>query len=318
MRTPATFLTRTACTAGLALLLGTAPLHAAGLYLSGDFGMNSGASLDSNGATNDRASICDEYINPQFASVADDGQGKSCTDPGRGRGDGWDNRFSSDEGPLFALALGYRLPDSSLRLELEYFYRDTGYDETAPIPSAVGVNQDKIAQEIVTATDRIDSMSAHNLFANLYMDFAGSERLTPYLGVGLGLGFTDVDYGSVWSRNTDPNAIRTGAGLANVDEIRQNLAGTTSVVDDELSDTLFGYQLLAGVDYRVTEHLVAGLKARWVHYEDFKETGIVWDPLRSHPPYLRKSGSDREKVEGAFKLRDVEMWGVSLNLKYLF
>ena len=289
-----------------------------GLYLSGDFGMNFGSSLDSNGATNDRASVCDEYINPQFASVTDDGQGKSCTDPGRGRGDGWDNRFGSDEGPLFALALGYRLAGSPLRAELEYFYRDTGYDETSPIPSAVGVNQDKIAQEITTAVDRIDSVTSHNLFANLYMDFATSGSITPYIGVGVGLGFTDVDYGSVWARNTDPNAIRTGAGLANVDEIRQNLAGTTSVVDDELSDTLFGYQLMAGLDYRLTEHLVAGLKARWVHYEDFRETGIVWDPLRSHPPYLRKAGADREKVEGAFKLEDVELWAISLNLKYLF
>ena len=306
----------TACV--LALVAAQAPVHAAGLYLSGDFGMNFGASLDSNGATNDRASICDEYINPSYASVTDDGQGKSCTDPARGRGDGWDNGFGSDEGPLFALALGYRLADSPLRAELEYFYRDTGYDETSTIPSAVGVNLDKIAQEIVTATDRIDSMTSHNVFANLYMDFAGTGRMTPYLGAGVGLGFTDVDYGSVWSRNPDPAAIRTGAGLPNVDEIRQNLAATTSVVDDELSDTLFGYQLMAGLDYALTEHLVAGLKARWVHYEDFRETGIVWDPLRSHPPYLRKSGADREKVEGAFKLRDIEIWAISLNLKYLF
>ena len=136
--------------------------------------------------------------------------------------------------------------------------------------------------------------------------------------MGVGLGFTDVDYGSVWPRNTDPSAIRTGAGLANVDEIRQNLAGTTSVADEELSDTLFGYQLMAGLDYRLTEHLIAGLKARWVHYEDFRDTGIVWDPLRSHPPYLRKCDADREKVDGTFKLEDVELWAISLNLKYLF
>ena len=299
-------------------VLRIAPLQAAGLYISGDFGMNFGSSLDSNGATNDRASVCDEYINPHFATVTDDGQGKRCTDPGRGRGDGWDNRFDSDEGVLFALALGYRQPDSPLRTEFEYFYRDTGFDEISAIPSATGVNQDKIVQEIVTAVDRIASMTSHNLFTNLYLDFAGTERLTPYVGVGVGVGFTEVDYGSVWSRNTDPDAIRTGAGLSNAAEIRQNLAATTSVVDDELRDTLFGYQLIAGLDYLLTDHLMVGLKGRWVHYEDFKESGIVWDPLRSHPPYLRKSGADREKVEGAFKLDDIELFGISLNLKYLF
>lgn len=306
----------TACV--LALVAVQVPVQAAGLYVSGDFGMNFGASLDSNGASNDRASVCDEYINPQYASVADDGQGKSCTAPGRGLGDGWDNGFSSDEGPLFALALGYRLPDSMFRTEFEYFYRDTGYDETAPVPSAVGVNQDKIAQEIVTATDRIGSFVSHNLFANLYLDFAGTGALTPYVGAGVGLGFAEVDYGSVWARNPDPGAIRTGAGLPNADEIRQNLAGTTSVADEELTDTLFGYQLMAGVDYRLTDHLSAGLKARWVRFEDFRESGVVWDPLRSHPPYIRKSGVDREKVDGVLKLRDVELWAISLTLKHLF
>ena len=307
--------------AGLAVLLalpGQAPAGGQGLYLSGDFGINFGASLDSHGVSNDRASICDEYINPQYASVTDDGQGKSCTAPGRGLGDGWENGFSSDEGPLFALALGYRLQDSPLRTEIEYSYRDTGYDETAPIPSAVGVNQDKIAQEIVTATDAIGSFVSHNLFANLYYDFAGSGALTPYIGAGVGLGFAEVDYASVWARNPDAGAISTGAGLPNVDEIRQNLAGTTSVADEELTDTLFGYQLMAGVDYRLTDHLTAGLKARWVRFEDFRDSGVVWDPLRSHPPYIRKSGVDREKVEGVFKLRDVELFGISLTLKYLF
>lgn len=306
----------TACV--LAMLAVQAPVQAAGLYISGDFGMNFGASLDSNGASNDRASVCDEYINPQYASVTDDGQGKSCTAPGRGLGDGWDNGFSSDEGPLFALALGYRIPDSAFRTEIEYFYRDTDYDETAPIPSAVGVNRDKIAQETVTATDRIGSFVSHNLFANVYLDFAGTGALTPYVGAGVGLGFAEVDYGSVWARNPDPGAIRTGAGLPNVDEIRQNLAGTTSVADEELTDTLFGYQLIAGLDYMLTDHLSAGLKARWVRFEDFRDSDIVWDPLRSHPPYIRKSGADREKVDGVFKLRDVELWAVSLTLKYLF
>ena len=308
---------QTAAPAAVIILCLALPAQA-GLYVSGDFGMNFGASLDSNGASNDRASICDEYINPRYASVADDGQGKSCTDPGRGLGDGWDNRFSSDDGPLFALALGYRLPGSAFRTELEYFYRDTGYDETAPIPSAVGVNQDKIAQEIVTATDRIGSLVSHNLFANLYLDFAGTGALTPYVGAGVGLGFAEVDYGSVWARNPDAGAIRTGAGLPNVDEIRRNLAGTTSVADEDLTDTLFGYQLIAGLDYRLTDHLSAGLKARWVRFEDFRDGGVVWDPLRSHPPYLRKGGADREKVDGVLKLRDVELFGISLNLKYLF
>ena len=122
--------------------------------------MNFGSSLSTDGHDTDRASVCDEYINPQYATVNQTSgyEDTNCTGTNRSSDSVWENRFGSDEGPLFALALGYRLSDSSLRAELEYFYRDTGYDETSPVPSAIGVNQDKIAQEITTAVDRIDSM----------------------------------------------------------------------------------------------------------------------------------------------------------------
>jgi len=59
--------------------------------------------------------------------------------------------------------------------------------------------------------------------------------------------------------------------LPNVNEIRQNLADTTSAADEELTDTLFGYH--------ITEHLSIRLKARWGRFEDFRDSGIVWEPL---------------------------------------
>ena len=62
----------------------------------------------------------------------------------------------------------------------------------------------------------------------MYFDFHNSSRFTPYVGVGVGVGLTDMDYGSVWARNHNPAAITTGAGLSNATEIRRNLAGTTS------------------------------------------------------------------------------------------
>ena len=47
----------------------------------------------------------------------------------------------------------------------------------------------------------------------MYFDFQTSSRFTPYVGFGVGVGFTDMDYGGVWARNPDPTAIATGAGL---------------------------------------------------------------------------------------------------------
>ena len=300
------------------------PVHAEGFYVSGELGMNFGGSVDVTGKSNDRASVCDGYINSMYETVTQTPgyESYNCTGPNRGAAGGWSNSISSDEGVLFGTAIGYHIRDSRFRVELEYFYRDTGYDETSDVPRASGVQGDKLDQELVRTIDRLGSLTSHNLFANLYMDFSSDSRFTPYVGVGVGFGFTEAEYGSVWARNSNASAITTGEGLPNATEIRDNLASTASHADTELDDTLFGYQILVGVDYELTESLMLGVKGRWVDYDSFKDGGVVWDPLRGHPPYLRTpdqaAGGDREHVSGRIKLDDIEMFAVSMNLKYQF
>ena len=312
-------------TAGTLVLCSmTVPGQAGGFYVSGELGMNFGEKLDMAGKSKDRASVCDGYINPRYAEVEGMAgyEGYNCTGPDRGTTGGWQNSFSSDEGVLFGTALGYRLSDSRFRLELEYFYRDTGYDEISNVHGGVGENSDKLQQEIVRAIDGIDSLVSHNLFANLYVDFANDSRFTPYIGAGIGFGFTEVDYSSMWARNPDAARIETGAGLPNAEEIRANLAGTASVTQKQLDDTLFGYQLMVGVDYALTDVLSLGVKGRWVDFDSLSQSGVVWDPLRGHAPYLRTpeqaSGGDREHVSGRIKIDDIELFGISLNLRYRF
>ena len=99
-------------------------------------------------------------------------------------------------------------PLGGLRVELEYFYRQSNYDQTADIPFGVGTQGDKLRDEIVQATDRIGSITSHNLFGNLFYDFVNTSRFTPYIGVGGGVGFTDMEYGSVWARADDPKPFR--------------------------------------------------------------------------------------------------------------
>ena len=300
------------------------PAQAGGLYVSTELGMNFGRAMDMLGASNDRASVCDGYINPRYSDVENTPGYTSynCTGPDRGSTGDWQNGFSSAQGILFGAALGYRVRDSRFRIELEYFYRDTGYDEVSDIQAASGESGDKLEQELVLATDGIDSMVSHNPFANLYVDFTNDSKFTPYIGMGAGFGFTEVDYSSVWARNSDAGQIDTGAGLPNADEIRANLAGTTSVGLAKLEDTLFGYQALIGVDYELNESLLLGVKGRWIKFESLMDSGVVWDPLRGHPPYLRTpeqvAGGDREFVEGRIRLDDIEMFAVSLSLKYQF
>ena len=187
-------------------VLGTQPVQAdSNFYLGRELGANFATSLDTIGSDTDRASVCDEFINPGFASVA------GCTDPGRGMGDEWTNRFDNTEGLLAGVTVGYRWR-GRFRLEAEYSYRDSPYDQTSPLTDASGATLAKLGGELERAEERIGSVSAHNLFGNVYYDLVNASRFTPYIGFGVGVGFTDVDYGGVFARAGDPRVITTGAG----------------------------------------------------------------------------------------------------------
>ncbi len=290
--------------------------HGQGLYFGFEMGMNFSSEMNTTGSSNDRASVCDEYINPLYADVA------GCTDSNRGVGDDWGNTFNSARGILSGFVLGYRIGENNpdgmrvrLRPEFEYFYRAAQYNQTADVYTATGASGDKIQQEIQKATDRIGTLTGHNLFGNLYLDFTNMTRVTTYIGLGMGIGYTKMGYSSVWARNADPTAISTGEGLPNVEEIRRNLAATTSVAESLLSDTQFSYQVLFGVDYELTESVSLGVKGRWGSFSSFQsdEGAAVWDPLRSHAPNVRRDGS--EPVAGTIMTDDMKLFGFSLSLK---
>ncbi len=290
--------------------------HGQGLYFGFEMGMNFSSEMNTTGSSNDRASVCDEYINPLYADVA------GCTDSNRGVGDDWDNTFNSARGILSGFVLGYRIGENNpdgmrvrLRPEFEYFYRAAQYNQTADVYAATGASGEKIQHEIQKATDRIGTLTGHNLFGNLYLDFTNMTRVTTYIGLGMGIGYTKMGYSSVWARIADPTAISTGEGLPNVEEIRRNLAATTSVAESLLSDTQFSYQVLFGVDYELTESVSLGVKGRWGSFSSFQsdEGAAVWDPLRSHAPNVRRDGS--EPVAGTIMTDDMKLFGFSLSLK---
>ena len=297
--------------AGAGLTVGTVSAQSgSGLYLSLEVGLNVAPSVELLGNSTDRASRCDEFINPLYAGVA------GCTDPNRGSGAGWKTDYDPATGVLAGGAIGYRLGER-LRVEAEWFHRASGYNQTSPVASATGDTFAKLDGEIQRAEDRIGDISSHNLFANVYVDFPNKGRLTPYVGIGGGLGLTQLDYGDLWARNPDPNAISTGAGLPNEAEVRQNLAGTTTSKQAELHDRLIGYQVLGGVDYALSDAVSLGVKARWVRYGRFSSEDIGWERLRSHPSQLRLDGS--EPV--TFRIRtggDVSFLGFSLAMRYMF
>ena len=63
--------------------------------------------------------------------------------------------------------------------------------------------------------------------------------------------------------------------------MNEQLAGALTYDRARMSDTLFGYQVLAGVDYQVSEPVTIGLKFRWADFGEFEDES-EYTRLRGH------------------------------------
>ena len=132
--------------------------------------------------------------------------------------------------------------------------------------------------------------------------------------MGVGLASVTVEYRTLWHRsgisqtkvfdNTPPGG----------QELNQKLAGTITGDRAKLSDLLFGYQALAGVDYQVSDPVSIGLKFRWADFGEFKDESH-YDRLRNHASV---AGNPPVPVTYYVRTDDIQFWGVSLNVKYAF
>lgn len=288
-----------------------------GPYLSLELGANYTPTLELEGdSVNTPGSICDQHLNP-FTDLMP----AFCSDP-NAPGTTWTNTFAGAGGILASGALGYRFTESDrLRLELEYFYRETVHNETSGIEGRSGVAVAKLDAEVVTADDRIGSITSDNVFANVYFDFVNRRRVTPYIGIGAGVGFMNVDYGLLWVRNTDPDLITSIAHYFPADRmgdlrvVQQNLASTTSSAQTELRARLYGYQVLIGTDIALSESTMFGFKGRVVAFESFSGT-TVGDRLRSHAPSNRLDGSNPAMI--GITAGNLFLYGLTANIKHQF
>ncbi len=280
--------------------------------LSGSLGANFAPALGLAGGDNDRAARCDGFVNPHYAEVP------GCVSPDRGAGavDDWMSDFSSAKGLLATAAIGYRLSER-WQVEAEYSFAESKRNESALIQDPSGTPfTERFGAELPRAEERIGSVTSHSLFANLHWRTPVSRRVSLNIGFGIGVGFTDLDYGALWARSPDPATVRAAAGLINEDEVRRNLAGTVTSVQGSPSQRLFGYQALAGIDYRLVGALRLGLAARWTRFEKFSKSGGPYDRLRSHASNLRVDGG--EPVTWRIATNDIEFIGINLELTYEF
>ena len=280
-----------------------------GFYLAGDVSLQLAPSLLLRGGDNDRASRCDEFVNPQFAALP------GCTSPFRGDGavDAWMSTFDRVLGPLAGAALGFSVSDR-VRVELALSARTAAYEQSSSILDLDGIAFTRtFGSELPEASERVDSARSVDAFANAYFVMPNASRFRPYVGIGVGLAAAQFEYGVRWRRSDDPNTVESARGLPNEQVVRRNLAGTVSRAGGTLRDTLRGYQLLAGVEHELNERLTLALHGRWVKLGAFAASGSYHE-LRSHTSNLRRDGS--EPVVYRVSTKDTGFVGVGLRLAY--
>ena len=283
-----------------------------GLYLGLDVGMTIDKDISvSAGGLDDWENTpisgrCDRTVNPDHVQIAP----TDCGDEPRPWGPMFES-FDGAVGVMTGAVAGYQW--KAVRLEAEYFYRTTNVQATAVPTSATYDPRDET--QLAFVQDRIDTVSGHHGFVNLYYDVPLSPAWTVYLGAGIGVAAVDVQYSTNWQRSEDPDEIQvfdpsTPEGLA----LNTKLAGTASYDRSVMQDTLMGYQVLAGVDYRLTDHLSIGLKARWTDLNQFRDEA-PYTRLRGHESV---AGYPPQPVGYYIATNDIDFFGLTFTTKYAF
>ena len=304
----------------MGLVLSTGPVLAKdGLYLGMDIGVAVAPDMDvDTGGLDDwsasgNGTRCDVTINPDRL------QGGDCTDDPQV----WAAKESFDGGSgiLAGLAVGYRL--GSFRVEGEYFYRGTRYGSTAepnfdgwvPSDSREYGGGGAMQEYGGGVEDAVDNLMSHNVFANLYYDYRTDSKFTPYVGFGIGFAQVSVQYRTRWHRTRNADDINVFDRNQPGGELNARLAGALSNDEATMSDTLFGYQALAGLDYQVSEPLTIGLKFRYAMFGEFEDES-VYKRLRGHAGVV--GNPPTRPATYYISTDDIQFWGVSLNMKYQF
>ena len=218
-------------------------------------------------------------------------------------------RFNLETGVLAAISVGYALKGP--RIEAEYVYRHHR-GERLPLT----VPGDPKQQEFVQRDEEIGALRSSQFFANFYYDFHDqvSPTLTPYIGFGLGLVYIQIDYSATSIRTSDrERMISLGRN--------PHAAGLTSAADETLTDTLFGYQLMAGLDYTLSKRVSLGVKLRFGDvFGEFTDGENLWKPLRGHKSTVGPPGTPGSDLPVHYEIhaRNLSMWGLSLALKYFW
>ncbi len=234
-----------------------------GWYIGGSIGVNWTYPIDQAGWNRDT------YCYPDSGS---------CTTPGPSadiQGYRWMYDLDMDAGSAFEISIG-RMFDR-WRLELSAAQRNNAIEQQfKDITFLDGRHDTRPPGNRVTSNSmtRIDDLTTRTLSVNAYYDFTDVfERITPYVGVGLGVAFVEI------------SGVHFSTDYRDPDNPSRNLSEFNSRQDADLSDTVFVGNFYAGTDYTLTDETLLGVKLTYSLMGDVEHTGTYsMHPMHTQDP----------------------------------
>ena len=210
----------------------------------------------------------------------------------------WYYDLEADDGAALEISVGRTLGAFRLELalaqrknDLEQKFTDITYLDGSRSMSARNSNYES------RTSGGVDELTTRTLSLNAYYDFSLPEsRFTPYLGVGVGVSFVEV--GGVYYEGR--YSCKPSAPDCDRPEQYDGLQ------DEDLTDTVLSAHLHAGLDYRVSERVLLGVKLTYSMVSDMKDVKgeYIEHAVPGLPNFTTISGMNH--------------WSVMFGVKYFF
>lgn len=185
--------------------------------------------------------------------------------------------FETQDGFAGAARIGYRF-GPSLRGELEGSFRTTEFGDIGGGAAApFGVCGASYADLGVAfdCDDALGDADAWALMANGLYDFGGEDgRFRPYLGVGLGVLKTSIDF----SGKMEGIGLDTPWNYDGARKLQEAIGGDSS-------NMTFAYQLLAGLSYRLTPQATIDVTYRYFEAPEVRWSSFNLSGVGGYPEY---------------------------------
>ena len=177
----------------------------------------------------------------------------------------WYYDLDADEGSAFEVSIGRAM--GAFRLELALAQRKNDVEQKFTDITYLDGSRSMarpVSNYSSTTTNRVDDLTTRTLSLNLYYDFSRpGSRFTPYLGAGVGVSFVELSGVFFEARYSckDPGS---NCDMPEQYDGRQN---------EDLTDTVLSAHLHAGLDYRVSERMLVGVKLTYSMVGDMEAKG---------------------------------------------